>query len=79
MENKYQALGSSLFGFELFEEVFKVINERGIGNQEQMFKAGVASAEAAVRRLREEYYEEIMKDYAQEQLRVIQGRRYLSA
>jgi hypothetical protein len=66
MENKYQALGSSLFGFELFEEVFKVINERGIGNQEQMFKAGVASAEAAVRRLREEYYEEIMKDYAQE-------------
>ena len=79
MENKYQALGSSLFGFELFEEVFKVINERGIGNQEQMFKAGVASAEAAVRRLREEYYEEIMKDYAQEQLRVIQGRRYLSS
>jgi hypothetical protein len=66
MENKYQVLGSSLFGFELFEEVFKVINERGIGNQEQMFKAGVASAEAAVRRLREEYYEEIMKDYAQE-------------
>jgi hypothetical protein len=66
MENKYQALGSSLFGFELFEEVFKVINERGIGNQEQMFKAGVASAEAAVRRLREEYYEGIMKDYAQE-------------
>jgi len=66
MENKYQALGSSLFGFELFEEVFKVINERGIGDQEQMFKAGVASAEAAVRRLREEYYEEIMKDYAQE-------------
>ena len=66
MENKYQVLGSSLFGFELFEEVFKVINERGIGDQEQMFKAGVASAEAAVRRLREEYYEEIMKDYAQE-------------
>ena len=56
MENKYQALGSSLFGFELFEEVFKVINERGMGDQEQMFKAGVASAEAAVRRLREEYY-----------------------
>jgi hypothetical protein len=61
MENKYQVLGSSLFGFELFEEVFKVINERGIGNQEQMFKAGVASAEAAVRRLREEYYEAISK------------------
>ena len=66
MSNKYEALGSNLFGFEVFEEVFKVINERGIGDQEQMFKAGVASAEAAVRRLREEYYEEIMKDYAQE-------------
>ena len=29
------------------------------------FKAGVASAEAAVRRLREEYYEEIIKDDTQ--------------
>jgi hypothetical protein len=57
MSNKYEALGSNLFGFEVFEEVFKVINERGIGDQEQMFKSGVASAEAAVRRLREEYYE----------------------
>jgi hypothetical protein len=57
--DKYQALGSNLFGFEIFEEVFKVINERGFNNDEQMFKAGVASAEAAVRRLREEYYETI--------------------
>jgi hypothetical protein len=65
MSNKYEALGSNIFGFEIFEEVFKVINERGYGDQEQMFKAGVASAEAAVRRLREEYYQEIMKDYAQ--------------
>jgi len=59
MSNKYKALGGNLFGFEIFEEVFKVINERGYGNQELMFKAGVASAEAAVRRLREEYYETI--------------------
>ena len=59
MENKYQALGNNLFGFELFEEVFKVINERGYQSDEQMFKAGVASAEAAVRRLREEYYNTI--------------------
>ena len=59
--DKYTALGSNIFGFEIFEEVFKVINERGIGDQEQMFKAGVASAEAAVRRLREEYYETIFK------------------
>ena len=61
MENKYQALGNNLFGFEIFEEVLKVINERGYQSDEQMFKAGVASAEAAVRRLREEYYESISK------------------
>jgi hypothetical protein len=59
MSDKYQALGSNLFGFEIFEEVFKAINERGYGNHETMFKAGVASAESAVRRLREEYYESI--------------------
>ncbi len=55
--DKYQLLGTNLFGFEIFEEIFNVINERGYGNQEMMFKAGVASAEAAVRRLRESYYE----------------------
>ena len=57
--DKYQSLGNNLFGFEIFEEIFKVINERGYQSNEQMFKAGVASAEAAVRRLREEYYESI--------------------
>ena len=59
--SKYEALGSNLFGFELFEEIFSVINERGYTSDNQMFKAGVASAEAAVRRLREEYYEAIVK------------------
>ena len=59
--NKYEALGDSYFGFELFEEVFKVINERGYSNESESIKAGVASAEAAVRRLREEYYEAISK------------------
>jgi hypothetical protein len=48
MSNKYELLGSNIFGFEIFEEVFKVINERGYGSNETMFKAGVASAEAAV-------------------------------
>jgi len=57
--DKYKALGSNLFGFEIFEEIFKVINERGYEGNDQMFKAGVASAEAAVRRLREEYYNTI--------------------
>ena len=66
MSNKYEVLGSNLFGFEIFEEVFKVINERGYGSNETMFKAGVASAEAAVRRLREEYYESINQTYESE-------------
>jgi hypothetical protein len=64
--SKYEVLGSNIFGFELFEEVFKVINERGYANQDNMFKAGVASAEAAVRRLREEYYESISKSLPNE-------------
>ena len=59
--DKYKAIDGQFFGFEVFEEVFKVINERGYENPDNMFKAGVASAEAAVRRLREEYYEAISK------------------
>jgi hypothetical protein len=55
MENKYKIAGE-YFGFDLFEDVFKVINERASTTDDHMFKAGVASAEAAVRRLREEYY-----------------------
>jgi hypothetical protein len=64
--DKYQTLGGNLFGFEIFEEIFNVINERGYGNDEQLFKAGVASAESAVRRLRESYYEKI-KQHLDEQ------------
>jgi hypothetical protein len=59
--DKYKTIDGTYFGFELFEEIFKVINERGYQHNDQMFKAGVASAEAAVRRLREEYYEAISK------------------
>jgi hypothetical protein len=67
MSNKYEALGSNIFGFEIFEEIFKVINERGYQHEEQMFKAGVASAEGAVRRLREEYYEAVSKSVNNEE------------
>ena len=56
MENKYKIAGD-YFGFDVFEEVFKAINERASSNDDHMFKAGVASAEAAVRRLREDYYD----------------------
>ena len=44
------------FGFGLFDDILSVINERAYTNDDHMFKAGVASCEAAVRRLREEYY-----------------------
>ena len=57
MENKYQALGSNLFGFELFEEILKVVGERKNVMDDQNFRAGVASSESAIARLREEYYE----------------------
>lgn len=66
MENKYKVLSDRYFTFEIFEEVFKAINERASTSDDHMFKAGVASAEAAVRRLREQYYESIKKMYAQE-------------
>lgn len=59
--SKYKQLADNYFGFELFEEVFKVINERASTSDDHMFKAGVASAEAAVRRLREDYYNVISK------------------
>jgi hypothetical protein len=64
--DKYKAIDGTYFGFEVFDEIFKVINERGYQNNDTMFKAGVASAEAAVRRLREEYYESISKSLPNE-------------
>jgi hypothetical protein len=61
--SKYEKLPDNYFGFEIFEDIFKAINERAIGNEDPMFRAGVASSEAAVRRLREEYYEAIKLQY----------------
>ena len=57
--NKYQALGSNLFGFELFEEILKVVGERKTVMDDQNFRAGVASSESAIARLREDYYNTI--------------------
>ena len=59
MENKYQALGSNLFGFEIFEEILKVVGERRSVMDDQNFRAGVASSESAIARLREDYYNAI--------------------
>ena len=57
--DKYQALGSNLFGFELFEEILKVVGERKTVMDDQNFRAGVASSESAIAHLREQYYESI--------------------
>ena len=64
--DKYKAIDGTYFGFELFDEVFKTINERKSVTDDSMFNAGVDSAEAAVRRLREEYYEAISKSLPNE-------------
>ena len=61
--SKYEKLPDNYFGFEIFENIFKAINERAIENEDPMFRAGVASSEAAVRRLREDYYETIKPLY----------------
>jgi hypothetical protein len=67
MENKYEALNDKYFGFEIFEEVLKVIKERE-HPETDMFNFGLASADGAIRRLREQYYESIKKMYDQESI-----------
>ena len=59
MENKYKQLPDNYFGFELFEEILKVVGERKTVMDDQNFRAGVASSESAIARLREEYYNTI--------------------
>ena len=66
MENKYKSLGSNLFGFEIFEEILDAVGERKNVMDDQNFRAGVASSESAIARLREKYYKEIIKNDAQE-------------
>ena len=67
MENKYKLLSDKYFGFEIFEEVFIAIDEMK-HPEHDMFNAGLASADAAVRRLREEYYTNIKQMYNQEDI-----------
>jgi hypothetical protein len=61
MKNKYNQLADNYFGFELFEEILKVVGERKDVMDDQNFRAGVASCESAVARLREDYYNAISK------------------
>ena len=68
MENKYKLLNDKYFDFGIFEDIFKVINEQASISDDHTFKSGVASSEAAVRRLREDYYNTIKKMYNQEDI-----------
>ena len=57
--DKYKQLSDNYFGFEIFEEILKVVGERKNVMDDQNFRAGVASSESAIARLREEYYNTI--------------------
>ena len=67
MDNKYYIINDKYFGFELFEDILKAIKEME-HPEPDMFNAGLASADGAVRRLREQYYESIKKMYNQEEI-----------
>jgi hypothetical protein len=57
---KYTSMKDTYFGFELFEEILAAVNERNSVTEDNMFRSGVGSAEAAIRRIREEYYHAIL-------------------
>ena len=57
--DKYKQLSDNYFGFEMFEEILKVVGERKTVMDDQNFRAGVASSESAIARLREDYYNTI--------------------
>jgi hypothetical protein len=63
--DKYKVINDKYFDFDIFEDIIRVINDQH-HPEHGMFNAGLASAEGAVRRLREQYYESIKKMYAQE-------------
>ena len=65
MENKYKALNDKYFDFEIFEDIIKAIKKME-HPEPDMFNFGLASADGAIRRLREQHYEAIKKMYNQE-------------
>lgn len=67
MENKYHVINDKYFGFEIFDEIFQAINEMR-HPEHDMFNAGLASADGAIRRLREQHYNSIKEMYDQEDI-----------
>jgi hypothetical protein len=63
--DKYTMLSDRYFNFEIFEKILETINEQR-HPEHDMFNSGIASADGAIRRLREQYYQSIKKMYDQE-------------
>ena len=67
MDKRFEAINDRHFDFNIFEDIFEAINKMK-HPENDMFNAGLASADAAVRRLREEYYVAIRAMYEQEDI-----------
>jgi hypothetical protein len=63
--DKYKMMNDKYFDFGIFEDIIKTINEQR-HPEHDMFNSGIASADGAIRRLREQYYDSIKKMYNQE-------------
>jgi hypothetical protein len=67
MEERFKAINDKYFDFEIFDEIIKTIGEMK-HPEHDMFNSGIASADGAIRRLREEYYNSIKSLYIQEDI-----------
>ena len=67
MDKRFKAINDKHFDFEIFEEIFEAISEMK-HPEHDMFNSGLASADGAIRRLREKYYHAIKAMYEQEDI-----------
>lgn len=67
MEERFKAINDKYFDFEIFDEIIKTIDKMK-HPEHDMFNSGIASADGAIRRLREEYYNSIKSLYNQEDI-----------
>jgi hypothetical protein len=67
MDKRFEAINDKYFDFEIFEEIFEAIDKMK-HPENDLFNAGLASADGAIRRLREEYYTSIKAMYQQEDI-----------
>ena len=70
MENKYKMLNDKYFDFGIFEDILEIINKMR-HPEHDMFNSGIASADGAIRRLREDYYNTIKQMYDKEDTNIV--------